>query len=81
MAQPGEFVKDDLGAVDREGGNDGGTAPRKRTGEYGRELGLGSLGLVTAVAVRRLRKQHVGARERLRRQQQWVAGAAEVAGR
>lgn len=72
-------MEDDLGAVDREGGNDSGTAPRERTGEHGRELRLGTLGFVGAVAVRRLREQHVGARERLRRQQQWMAGAAEVA--
>lgn len=68
MAQSGELVEDDLGAVDREGGDDRGTTSRERTGEYGRELRLGPFGFVGTVAVRRLREQHVGARERLRRQ-------------
>ncbi len=78
-AKRGEFVEDDLGPVDREGGNDDGPAPRQGAGDHRGEFPAGALVIVPPVAVGRLHQQHVRPAERLGWQQKWVPRAAEVA--
>lgn len=73
-------MQDDLGPVDREGRDDDGAVPREGEGDDGGELRPGGLMVVVPVAVGGLHEEHVGTRERLRRQQQRVPRAAQVTG-